>query len=84
MVHCMVSALGLHGVAPGSNPVLTYGSNLFSVVPDSNLPSFVNSQLVDFCQLGFLIMFLLSVWCPLHSRVVCNVLGLEKCLLQIM
>ena len=37
-------ALGLHAVALGSNPVLLSGLDLFSVVPDSTLPRFVNSQ----------------------------------------
>ena len=49
----MDRALGLHAVAPGSNPVLTSGMDLFSVVPDLTLPRFVNSQLVAFCHLGF-------------------------------
>ena len=52
----MVGALGLHAAAPGSNPVLTSGLDLFPVVPDSTLPRFVKSQLVASCQLGFLIM----------------------------
>ena len=56
----MVRALGLHADDPGSNPVVSSGLDLFPVVPDSTLPRFVNSQLVAFCQLGFLIMFLLS------------------------
>ena len=56
----MVRALGLHAVAPGSNPVLTSGLDLFSVVPDSAPPRFVNGQLVASRQLGFLTMFLLS------------------------
>ena len=50
----MVRALGLHAVAPGSNPVLTSGQGLFPIVPDSTLPCFVNSQLVASCQLGVL------------------------------
>ena len=54
----MVSALGLHTVALGSNPILTSGLDLFPVVPDSTLPRFVNSQLVASFQLGFLIIFL--------------------------
>ena len=45
------------------NPVLTSGVDLFPVISDSNLPRFVNSQLVVSCQLGFLIMFLLSLNC---------------------
>ena len=53
----MVRVLDLHAVAPCSNPVLTFGKDLFPVVPDSTLPRFVNSQLVASCQLGFLIMF---------------------------
>ena len=56
----MVRASGLQAVAPGSNPVPTSGLDLFPVVPDSTLPRFVNSSLVAACQLGFLIMFLLS------------------------
>ena len=56
-------ALGLYAVAPGSNPVLTSGLNLFPVVPDSTLPRFVNGQLVASCQLGFVIMFPLSLNC---------------------
>ena len=59
----MVWALGLHVVAPGSDPVRTSGLDLFSVVPDSILPRFVNSQLVASGRLGFLIMFLLSLNC---------------------
>ena len=55
-----VGILGLHVVAPGSNPDLTSDLDLFQVVPDSTLPRFVNSQLVASCQLGFLIMFLLQ------------------------
>ena len=62
----MVRALGLHAAAPGSNPVLTSGLDLFLVVPDSTLPRFVNSQLVASCQLGFLIMFLLTLNCFFH------------------
>ena len=54
----MVRALGLHAIAPGSNPVLTSGLDLFPVVPDSILPCFVNSQLVVSYYLGFSIMFL--------------------------
>ena len=41
--------LGLHGVAPGSNPILTSGLDLFPVVLDSTLPCFVNSHLVASC-----------------------------------
>ena len=59
----MVRALGLHAVAPGSNPILTSGLDLFPDVPDSTLPRFVNSQLVASCQLGFFIVFLLSLNC---------------------
>ena len=59
----VVRALGLHAAAPGSNPVLTSGKDLFPVVPDSTLPRFVNSQLVASCQLGFLIMLLLTLNC---------------------
>ena len=58
--------LGLHAAAPDLNPVLTSGSDLFPVVPDSFLPRFVNSQLVASCQLGFLIIFLLSLNCFFH------------------
>ena len=46
-----VRALGLHGL------------DLFSLVPDSTLPRFVNRKLVNSYQLGFLIMFLLSLNC---------------------
>ena len=53
----VVRALGLHAAAPGSNPVITSGLDLFPVVPDSTLPCFVNSQLVASRQLGFLICF---------------------------
>ena len=53
----LVRALGLHVAAPGSNPVLTSGLDLFPVLPDSTPPHFVNSQLVASHQLGFLIMF---------------------------
>ena len=58
----MVSrALAFQEVAPGSNPVLTSGQDLFPVALDSTLPCFViNGQLVPSCQLGFLIMFLVS------------------------
>ena len=42
----VVRALGLYAAAPGSNPVLTSGLDLFPVVPDSTPPRFVNSQLV--------------------------------------
>ena len=59
----VVRALGLHAAAPGSNPVPTSGMDLFPVVPDSTLPRFVNSQLVASRQLGFLIIFLLSLNC---------------------
>ena len=62
----MVRALGLHAAAPGSNPVLTSGLDLFPVVPDSTPPHFVNSQLVASRQLGFLIMFPLSLNCYFH------------------
>ena len=61
----VVRALGLHAAAPGSNPALT-SLDLFPVVPDSTLPRFVNSQLVASCQLGFLIVFLLSLNCFFH------------------
>ena len=50
-------------VALGSTTVLNSGQDLFAVVPHSTLPRFVNSQLVTSCQLGFLIMFLLSLNC---------------------
>ena len=57
----MVRALAFQEVAPGSTPVLTSGQDLFPVALDSTLPCFViNGQLVASCQLGFLIMFLLS------------------------
>ena len=49
----MVRALGLYTVAPGSNPVLTSGLDLFPVVPDSTLPRFVNRQLVASFRLEF-------------------------------
>ena len=39
----MVWALGLHTVAPCSNPVVTSGQDLFPVVPGSTLPRFVNT-----------------------------------------
>ena len=48
----VVRVLGLHPVAPGSNPVLTSGQDLFPVVPDSTLPRFVNSNLITSCQLA--------------------------------
>ena len=57
----MVRALGLHPVILGSNPILTSGQDLLLVVLDSTLQHFVNSQLLASCQLGFLIMFLLSL-----------------------
>ena len=47
-------------------PFLTSCLDLFPVVPDSTLPRFVNSQLVASCQLGFLIMFLLTLNCFFH------------------
>ena len=56
----MVRVLGLHAVTPGSSPVLIAGLDLFE---DSILPRFVNGQLVATFQLGFLIMFLLSLNC---------------------
>ena len=56
----VVRVLGLHVVSPCSNPLLICQ---FPVVPDSTLPRFVNSQLVASCQLGFLIVFLLSLNC---------------------
>ena len=59
----MVRVLDLHVVAPCSNPVLTCGQDLIPVVLDSTLSVFVNSQLVAFCQLGILVMFLLSLNC---------------------
>ena len=71
----MVRAFGLHEAAPGSNPVLTSCSDLFPVVPDSTPPRFVNSQLVVSRQLGFLIMFLLTLNCYfqlVNSRVPVN------------
>ena len=37
----VVRALGLHAAAPGSNPVLTSGLDVFPVVPDSTPPRFV-------------------------------------------
>ena len=63
----VVIALGLHAVAPGPNPVLISGMDLFPVVPNTTLPRFVNSRLVASCQLGFLIMFLLSLNCSFCS-----------------
>lgn len=54
----MVRVLSLHEFAPGSNPILASGQDLFWVVMDSTLPCFVNSQLIDYCQLGLLIVFL--------------------------
>ena len=71
----VVRVLGLYAAAPGSNPVLTSGLDLFPVVQDLTPPHFVNSQLVAFHQLGFLIMFLLSLNCYFHlvnSRVPVN------------
>ena len=59
----VVRVLGLHVVAPGSNPDLTSGLDLFPVVPDTTPPHFVNRQLAASCQLGFSIMFLLSLNC---------------------
>ena len=57
----LVRAFGLRAATSRSNPVLASGLNLFAVVPDSALPRFVNSQLVSACQLGFLILFPLSL-----------------------
>ena len=62
----MVRALSLHAVAPNSNAVLTSDLDFFPVVPDSTPPRFVNSQLVVSRQLGFLIMFRLSLNCYFH------------------
>ena len=62
----VVRALGLHAAAPGSNPVLTSGLDLFRVAPDSTPPRFVNSELVANRQVGFLTMFLLSLNCYFH------------------
>ena len=59
----VVIALGFVCGSPGPNPVLISGMDLFPVVPNSTLPRFVNSRLVASCQLGFLIMFLLSLNC---------------------
>ena len=59
----VVKALGLHAVVLDSNPVLTFGQDLFPVVLDSTLPRFVNSQLVASCQLVSPIMFPLSLNC---------------------
>ena len=59
----MVRVLGLHAVVPSSNPGLTSGRDLFLVVLDSPLPCLVDSQLIPSSQLGFLIMFLLSLNC---------------------
>ena len=42
----MVRVLGLHAVAPGSNPVLTSSQDLFPVVPDSTLTRSADSQLL--------------------------------------
>ena len=53
--------LGLGAVALGSNPILNSGLDLCPVVLDSSLPGFVNSQLVAYCHLGFLIIFLSSL-----------------------
>ena len=53
----MGRALGVLPVALGSNPVPTSGLDLFPVVQDLTLP------LVSFCQLGFLILFLLRLNC---------------------
>ena len=41
----VVRALALHAVAPGSNPVLTSGLDLFPVVPDSTPSGFVLNRL---------------------------------------
>ena len=57
----VVRALGLHVVAPGSNPVLISGQDLFPVVTYSTQPRFV--KLDASRQLGFIIMFLLSLNC---------------------
>ena len=50
----LVSALGMHAVAPGSNPVLTSDQDLFAVVPDSTLPRFASNQLVALLPVGVL------------------------------
>ena len=51
----MVRALGLHVVALGSNPVLSSGSDLFLIDPDSTLICVVlNSQLVVSFQSEFI------------------------------
>ena len=58
----MVMALVLQAAVPGANrPVLASGLDLSPVVPHLTLSCFVNSQLVASCQLGFSIMFLLSL-----------------------
>ena len=62
----MVRMLGLHAFALGSNPVLISSQDLFPVVTDTTLPCFVNSQLVASCQLGSLIIFMLSLNCFSH------------------
>ena len=62
----VVRVLGLYAAAPGSNPVLTSGLDLFPVVPDSTPSRFVNSQPPPSRQLGFLIMLLLSLNCYFH------------------
>ena len=42
----MVRASGLRAAAPGSNPVLTSGMDLFPDVPGLTLPRVVNSLLI--------------------------------------
>ena len=55
--------LSLDAVALGSTPIPTCGQDLFPVVLDSTLPHFVKSQLVAPCELGLLIIFLISLSC---------------------
>ena len=78
----VIRGLGLHANAPGSNPVQACGLDLFPSCLGFNSTTFVNSQLVASCQLGFLIMFLLSFNCfflIIKSEVPVNYSLIAKC-----
>ena len=69
----VVRALGLHVVALGSNPVLSSGSDLFLIDPDSTLICVVlNSQLVVSFQSEFI-----TFWLPSPPK-----LSILLCLMQ--
>ena len=77
MVKWLERCPGLHAVAP----IPTSGLHLFLIVLDSTSPHFVNSKLVASCQLGFVIMFLLSLNCSVQiikKRAVCKLQSWTK------